>query len=91
MAGMAWLRTIDRNEAEGALRAAYDAMAARPMPSVYRAPHGGAPGILRAHSLDAELLRCVFATSGTLHAGELSWADRELVSAVAARTSECFY
>lgn len=88
---MAYIRTIDANEAQGPLRAAYEAMAARPMPSAYRVPHGGAPGILRAHSLDAGLLRVVFGASGTLHAGELSWADRELVSAVAARTSECFY
>ena len=83
---------IDKREAEGDLLAVYEAMAARPIPSAYRPPHGGAPGIHRAHSLDARLLTLVFGTTGSMHAGEkLSWADRELVSATAARTVGCFY
>ncbi len=88
---MAYIRTIDAKEAQGPLRAAYDAIMARPLPPAYRPSHGGPPGIVRAHSLDAGLVRVVFGASGSLHAGELSWADRELVSAVAARTAGCFY
>jgi hypothetical protein len=89
---MGWIRMIDRREATGDLAAAYEAMAARQMPSAYRPPHGGTPGIVRAHSLDPAIVRAVFTTSGTLHAGQaLTWADRELVAAVSARTTECFY
>ncbi|HEU5470096.1 MAG TPA: hypothetical protein VFV67_05535 [Actinophytocola sp.] len=88
---MAWLRIIARREAEGALAEVYAAMAARPIPEVYRPPHEDAPGIVRAHSLDAELMRRTFAISGSLHRSGLSWADRELVSSVTSRTNQCFY
>ena len=37
---MAWLSTISRAQATGALADAYAAMDNRPMPPVYRAPHG---------------------------------------------------
>jgi hypothetical protein len=89
---MTWIRMIDRDAAEGELAEIYRALAARPIPSAYRPPHGGAPGIHRAHSLDPALLTAVFGATGTTHAGaELTWAERELVSAVAARTVQCFY
>ena len=89
---MAWIRTIDRAEADGELRAVYEAMASRPIPSAYIPPHGGAPGIHRAHSLDATLLTHVFGVTGALHrAGELTWAEREIVSATAARVDQCLY
>jgi len=89
---MAWIQVIDRHEAEGELREVYEALMSRPIPSAYLVPHGGAPGIHRAHSLDAGLVRAVFTATGTMHAGAaLSWADRELISAVTARTTECFY
>lgn len=88
---MAHIQMIDRRDADGELAAVYDAMAARPLPPAYRPPHGGAPGIIRAHSLDPRLVRLVFGTTGSLHAGSLAWGERELVSAVAARTAGCFY
>ena len=89
---MAWLRIIDVAEAQGALAEVYQAMANRPIPSAYRPPHGGAAGIQRAHSLDPELMRVVFATSGTQHQGDaLSWAERELIAASASRTNQCLY
>lgn len=89
---MAWIQTIDKSKAEGELRAVYEAMAARPIPSAYIPPHGGSPGIHLAHSLDATLVRHVFGTTGTLHAGAaLTWAERELAASVAARTAGCFY
>ena len=89
---MAYLKTIPKSEAEGELREAYAAMAARPMPSVYRPPHGDAPGIIRAHSLDAKLVRLTFAVSGTLATdATLSWTHRELVNAVTSRENGCFY
>jgi hypothetical protein len=89
---MAWIRTIDKAEAEGELRLVYDAMASRPIPSAYLPPHGGAPGIHRAHSLDATLLQRVFAVTGLLHrAGDLTWAEREICAAVTSRTNQCLY
>jgi len=89
---MAYIRTIGAHEAEGELLEAYRAMAARPMPSVYKAPHGDAPGILRAHSLDARLVRLTFALSGSLATdATLSWPRRELINAVTSRQNGCFY
>ncbi|HEU5160114.1 MAG TPA: hypothetical protein VFU43_24160 [Streptosporangiaceae bacterium] len=88
---MAWLATISQGEAVGELAEAYAAMAARPIPAVYRPPNGTAPGIVRAHSLDAELMRRTFTMSGLLHRSGLAWADRELVSSVTSRTNQCFY
>ncbi len=89
---MAWIRTIDRAHAEGELREVYEAMAARPLPAVYRPAHGGSPGIIMAHSLDAGLVRVVFSTTGSNHGVEaLPWAEREFLAAVASRTNQCLY
>jgi hypothetical protein len=88
---MAWLTTVSRAEATGALAEAYDAMDGRPIPAVYRAPHGEVAGIIRAHSLDPELLRRTFPVSGALRSGELPWADYELLAGVTSRTNQCFY
>jgi alkylhydroperoxidase family enzyme len=88
---MAWLGTISKAEATGALAGAYAAMEQRPMPPVYRPPHDDAPGIIRAHSLDARLLRLTFSVSGALAATPLPWADRELLASTTSRTNQCFY
>jgi alkylhydroperoxidase family enzyme len=88
---MAWLSTIPRAQATGAIADAYAAMDDRPMPPVYRAPHGEVPGIIRAHSLDPELLRLTFSVSGVLAATSLPWADRELLASVTSRANQCFY
>jgi alkylhydroperoxidase family enzyme len=88
---MAWLGTISRREAAGDLAETYAAMAARPVPEVYVPPHDDAPGIIRAHSLDPELMRRAFAISGALHRTALDWAERELLSSVTSRTNQCFY
>ena len=88
---MAWLETISRAQATGALAEAYAAMENRPMPPVYLPSHGDAAGIIRAHSLDPELLRKTFSVSGALAASRLPWPDRELLASVASRTNQCFY
>jgi hypothetical protein len=88
---MAWLGTIPYRDAVGELAETYAAMISRPIPDVYRPSHGDAPGIIRAHSLDPELMRHTFAISGSLHATTLDWADRELISSVTSRTNQCFY
>jgi len=88
---MAWLRTISQAQATGSLAAAYAAMDSRPMQPVYRPSHGDAAGIIRAHSLDAELLRRTFSVSGALATTSLPWPDRELLASTTSRTNQCFY
>ena len=88
---MAWLETVPRARATGVLAEAYAAMDNRPMPPVYIPPHGDAAGIIRAHSLDAELLRRTFSVSGALAATSLPWPDRELLASTTSRTNQCFY
>jgi hypothetical protein len=82
---------IPRSKADGALAEAYAAMAARPTPSVYRPPHDDAAGIVRAHSLDAQLMRLTFSATGALYGEKLDWPDRELLASVTSRTNQCFY
>ena len=88
---MAWLGTVWQADATGALAEAYAAMDNRPMPPVYRPPHGDAAGIIRAHSLDPELLRRTFPVSGTLRATGLPWPDYELLASTTSRANQCFY
>jgi hypothetical protein len=76
----------------GALRETYDRMRDRPLPAVYRPSHGGAPGIVQAHSLDPLLIPKVFGCSSTLNGtGPLTWPERELVNAVTSRLNQCLY
>lgn len=76
----------------GALRETYDRMRDRPLPAVYRPRHGGAPGIVEAHSLDPLGIPRVFGCSSTLNgAGPLAWPERELVNAVTSRLNQCLY
>ena len=86
------LRITGYDASIGELRAIYDKMRERPMPAVYRPAHGGAPGIVTAHSLDPGLIPRVFSTSLTLNgAGPLTWPERELVNATTSRLNQCFY
>jgi hypothetical protein len=86
------LAIVGYTASTGLLRETYDRMLARPLPPVYRPSHGGAPGIIQAHSLDPALIPKVFGTSSTLNgAGPLSWADRELINATTSRLNQCFY
>jgi alkylhydroperoxidase family enzyme len=87
----AWLTTVSKAQATGALAAAYAAMENRPMPPVYVPPHDDAPGIIRAHSLDPELLRRTFAVSGAIASSGMPWPDRELLASVTSLTNQCFY
>lgn len=86
------LQIIGYAASTGALRETYDRMLQRPLPPVYRPAHGGAPGIVQAHSLDAGLIPKVFGCSTTLNgAGPLSWPERELVNALTSRLNQCLY
>ena len=60
------------SESTGELREIYDRMLARPLPPIYRPAHGGAPGIIQAHSLDPLLIPKVFGTSSTLNGASTS-------------------
>ena len=89
---MAWIEIIAAKDATGELAETYGAMAARKIPQVYRPPHGDAPGIVRAHSLDPALMRATFALSGALHHdATLSGPQRELINALTSRINQCFY
>jgi hypothetical protein len=89
---MTHLRLIDPAAATGALHEVYARMQARPMPPAYRPTHGGVAGIIRAHSLDAELMPLVFGVSSQLNGqGPLTWPQRELVNAITSRLNQCFY
>lgn len=89
---MPHLGLIEPEAASGALREVYERMRARPLPAAYRPRHGGIAGIIRAHSLDAELLPRVFGASGNLNGqGPLSWPQRELVNTITSRLNQCFY
>lgn len=86
------LTIITHAQATGRLAETYRQMLARPLPPVYRPAHGGAPGIITAHSLDAALIPKVFGCSSTLNgAGPLTWPERELVNAITSRLNQCFY
>lgn len=86
------LAIIGYEASRGQLRDTYDKMRERPLPPVYRPAHGGAAGIITAHSLDPALIPRVFSTSSTLNgAGPLSWPERELVNATTSRLNQCFY
>ena len=86
------LTIIDYAASTGALRGIYDRMSERPLPPAYRPRHGGAPGIIQAHSLDPLLIPRVFGCSSTLNgAGPLTWPERELVNAVTSRLNQCLY
>jgi hypothetical protein len=88
---VAWLEIISQTQATGALAEAYAAMDKRPMPPVYRPEHGDAAGIIRAHSLDPNLLQRTFGVSGALATTRLPWADRELLASATSRANQCFY
>ena len=89
---MAHLPVTGYRESTGELRETYEAMMARPLPSVYRPKTGDAPGIIRAHSLDPGAMRTAFKVSGSLNgAGPLAWHERELVNATTSRLNQCFY
>jgi hypothetical protein len=82
---------VSRAEATGELAAVYAELGRFPMPAAYRPAHGDAPRIIRAHSLDPDLMLQTFRVSASLRDDDLSWGQREIVNATAARANECFY
>jgi uncharacterized peroxidase-related enzyme len=86
------LTIIGYAASSGDLREAYDRSRERPLPAVYIPPGHEVAGIVRAHSLDAQLIPKVGAVSTSLvAAGPLSWPERELVAAVTSRINQSYY
>ncbi len=81
---MAWIRTIDEEEAEGELRELYSRMTE---------PGGGVDNILKIHSLNPGSLRGHFEFYKTLMRGRspLSRIQREMIAVVVSVTNDCHY
>ena len=89
---MPHLPVIPPQAASGLLHEVYQRTLARPLPPVYRPLHGGAAGIIVAHSLDPQLLPLVFGFAGQVNGqGPLTWPQRELVNTVTSRLNQYFY
>ena len=81
---MAWIRTVDENEATGDLKRVYDEQRQRA---------GAVANILKVHSLAPEVLK---AHLGIYHAamhapGELSRAQREMIVVAVSVANGCDY
>lgn len=82
---MAWIRTLEDHEATGALARQYKAALRRA---------GKVFGIVRLHSLDADLLAASMRLYGAAITRDdlpLTRRQRELVAVVTSRANECFY
>ena len=81
---MAWIRTIDEDEAEGRLEKLYARMTE---------PWGGVDNILKVHSLNPPSLEGHFELYKTLMRGRspLSRAQREMIGVVVSQTNRCHY
>jgi alkylhydroperoxidase family enzyme len=81
---MAWIRVIERDEAQGALKIEYER-------SIRRA--GKIFNIVKLQSLNPATLRAgvQLYAAAVLGASELSREDRELLGTVVSRVNGCFY
>ena len=90
---MTWIETIGPQDcaATPELREAYRA-AGQNRPPEYGGS-GGPSNIIRAHSLDPELLRTAFGAGMHLINGPspLSRTDREMIATVVSAANRCFY
>ncbi len=81
---MAWIRTIDEDEAEGRLGKLYERL---------REPSGGVDNILKIHSLNPASLAGHFELYKTLMRGRspLTRAQREMIAVVVSAVNRCHY
>lgn len=81
---MAWIRTIDENDAEGDLKRIYDEERRRA---------GAVANILKIHSLAPEALKAHLAIyHAAMHApGEIRHAQREMIAVAVSYTNGCHY
>ena len=81
---MAWIRTIDEDDAEGKLREHYARL---------REPWGGVDNILKIHSLNPDSLWGHFDLYRTLMRGRspLTGVQREMIGVVVSAANRCHY
>ena len=81
---MAWIKTIDERDADGALKRIYDEQ---------HRQAGAVASILKIHSLAPEVLMAHLAIyHAAMHApGELSRAQREMIAVVVSAANGCHY
>lgn len=81
---MAWIKTIDETEADGALKQIYDEQCREA---------GAVANILKIHSLAPELLSAHLTIyHAAMHApGELSRAQREMIAVAVSAANGCHY
>jgi hypothetical protein len=97
---MTWIRTVPVDEAQGALRAAYEATmalyppeyASKPPDSITR-PDGGSDSIVAAHSLIPDAMRHMMSGYAVLLQPHLPLTRRqhEMIASVVSAYNECFY
>lgn len=90
---MSWLPTIGKVNATGTLAEIYARIPKLPLPRVYFPPDGEIPAMIRAHSVDPQLIPLVFGgVAASLFTDEtLSWARREIVNTATSYANQCFY
>lgn len=81
---MAWIRTIDEDEAEGRLAELYAKLVE---------PWGGVDNILKIHSLNPASLKAHFELYRVVMRGRspLSRAQREMIAVVVSAANRCHY
>lgn len=80
---MAWIRTVGEDEAQGELKAIYDASLKL---------YGFVPNIRRALSLNPTALRAYTQLSGAVyHGGVLNPEEREMIATVVSAANRCHY
>jgi hypothetical protein len=82
--GMAWIKTINEDDAQGVLKTYYDK---------YGDPSSGVDEILKIHSLNPDSLRHHYEMYKHLMAGRsgLSRMQREMIAVVVSKINACHY
>jgi len=82
---MAWIKTINQNEATGKLKMLYDGISSQ--------RGGDVPNVLKAHSLNPDALESHLGLMKTVMFGEskLSLAQREMIGVVVSVANACEY
>ena len=81
---MAWIEMIDEEDAEGALKEAYDQLVE---------PWGGVDNIMKIHSLNVRSLWAHFELYKTMMYGRsaLRRAQREMIAVIVSAINKCHY
>ncbi len=90
---MAWIKTIPRKDAQGALKDALETQHALYPKEYARSPQDDSESIVESHALIPEALRHAFATFGVLMSDELplSRAQHEMIATRVSTLNRCHY